>query len=60
MTVLLRKTQKPIRVVRTCEELLFMIIGLIGHGGVGIFTLILSVSFGVVMDYMFRLLQVSV
>ena len=57
MTVLLRKTQKPIRIVRTCEELLFMIIGLIGHGGVGIFTLILSVSFGIVMDYIFRLLH---
>ena len=57
MTVLLRKTKKPIRLVRTCEEIMFMIVGLIGRGGVGLFTLILSVSFGVVMDFVFKVLK---
>ena len=57
MTVLIRKTKKSVGLVRTCEEIFFMCIGLIGHGGVGLFTLILSVSFGMVMDFVFKLLK---
>lgn len=53
---ILKRTNKSIGLVRGIQESLLMIIGLLGHGGVTPLTVILSLFFGKILEFEYKLL----
>ena len=53
---ILKRTNKSMGLVRGMQESLLMIIGLLGHGGVTLLTVILSLFFGKLMSVEYKLL----
>ena len=57
MDGIIEKTNKSIGLIRGIQESLFTIIGLLGHGGVSPLTIILSLFFGKIMEFEYKLLK---
>ena len=54
---ILKRTNKSLGLVRGVQESLLMIIGLLGHGSVTPLTIILSLFFGKLMEFEYKLLK---
>ena len=54
---ILKRTNKSLGLVRGIQESLLMIIGLLGHGSVTPLTIILSLFFGKLMEFEYKLLK---
>lgn len=57
MNGILKRTNKSMSLVRACQETFFMIIGLLGSGAVTPLTIILSLFFGKLMQFEYKLLK---
>ena len=57
MMVLIRKTKKPLSMIRTIQELFFMVFGFLLGGQIGFATILLSLCFGSVMGIIYKVLK---
>ena len=57
LTALMKQFGLTVGVGRTIMEVTYIIIGLLGHGGVGWFTVVLSLGFGAVCSTVYKLIH---
>lgn len=57
MNVLMKLTHKSVSVIRTCEEITFMIVGILLGGSFGVFTIILSIGYGSLLGFIYKILK---
>lgn len=57
MRALMKQFNKSVAVIRTAEEVMFAVVGIIGGAPVTVFTVVLSVGFGSVVSYVYKLMK---